>query len=69
MISISSYADHFVRWTRTVCAIFVEIKYEEHSCENIFNLGLWFRMRCCFNIFLISSDGYFFSGAGPFVKF
>ena len=52
MISFSSYADHFVRWTRTVCAIFVEIKYEEHSCENIFNLGLWFRMRCCFNIFL-----------------
>ena len=36
--------------------------HEEHFCEIIFNLGRWFRRKCCLKVFLIRISG------SPFVQ-
>ena len=41
--------------------------YEEQFCEIIFNLGQWFRRRCCLKDFLSGAlAALLFSGAKPF---
>ena len=50
---ILSSGGSFIQLSRTNCAIWFDSIMRNNSVKYYFNLDLWFRRRCCLNIFLM----------------
>ena len=57
------------QWSGIVCESLVKEYYEEQFCENILNMGQWFR-RCHLKKFFSGALAVLlFGGADPFMQF